>query len=155
MTDSRFWTLLDDCSQSTAVMASFCAALEQALSNLPPEELWSFDKWVWHYIQRLQWHSGMRFNEELNSCLDQAMGLQLGGDTGDCYAGWAIAQGREFYFSLVNQSGRAVERLPSWDDVWQGENVAFLASRVFSERTGQSLQEVFGADMSIESAPEA
>jgi hypothetical protein len=135
-------------------MASFNAGLQRALIELPSEEVWSFHKWVWHYVHRLQWHRGMRFNDDLDACLGEAMGLRLGGDTGECYAGWVVAQGREFYELLLREPWRATERLPSWDDVWEGESVVFLASRVFRERTGHFLDEVFGDDTSVGPASE-
>src|SRR5262245_65544822 len=127
MTASGFWGLVGACRLRAADMPSFNAALERVLAGLPADELWSFYRWGWHYARRLQWHSGMKFNAALHDCLDQAMGLHLGGDTGDCYAGWVIAQGKDFYDRLLGEPERAADRLPMWDEVWEGENVIFLA----------------------------
>ena len=147
MDRGQFWHLVEGCRQHATDMASFNAVLEGTLTRLTSEEIWSFHKWVWRCVNELQCQDG--FNEPLNECLDRHVGLQIGGDTGDCYVGWVIAQGRKFYETLLNEPHRAGERLPAWDDVWEGESVIFLPNRVFRERTGEFLQDVFGDDMTV------
>jgi hypothetical protein len=149
MTEDDFWSLIAACRWDGIDMPSFNAALQRTLEKLPDDELWSFYQRVWGHVDRLQWQTGMQFNQGLNDCLDKAMGLRLGGDKGECYGDWAIAQGKRFYDSLLAEPSHAVERLPTWDDVWEGENVLFLANRVFRERTGQFLQDVFKDDLGV------
>lgn len=141
MTEEQFWSLVDSCRAQAVDMPSFNAAFERTLATLSHDELNSCHKWIWQYVHQLQWRTGMQFHDELNDCLDEAMGLELGGDTGDCYAGWAIAQGREGYERLLREPASATERLPTWSDVWEGENVIFLPGRVFRERTGKFLDD--------------
>lgn len=139
MTEEQFWSLVDACRSQAGDISSFNASFEQALSSLSGDELRSCHNWIWQYMHRLQWRTGMQFHDELSDCVYKAMGLQLGGDTGDCYAGWAIAQGREVYERLLREPTSAADRLPTWQDVWEGENVIFLPARVFRERTGGEL----------------
>jgi hypothetical protein len=154
MSDERFWHLIDLCRTHAVTTESFTTLLEETLAKLPAKDLWAFHQGVWKYVEELQFKCGYAdpsntgFNDQLNDCLSRHMGLELGGDTGECYVGWVISQGREFYDLLRKQPQRAAERLPTWDEIWQGENVLFVAMRVFRNRTGQDLLEVFTNDTS-------
>jgi hypothetical protein len=149
MSCEQFWELIDLCRAHSATTQSFVTYLEVALAKLASEELYSFHNWVRHYVDELQFKCGYNdpsnigFNDRLNDCLTRHMDLPLGGDRGECYVGWVISQGRTFYELLRDHPERAADRLPTWEDVWQGENVLFLAIRIFRNRTGQELLEVF------------
>jgi hypothetical protein len=152
MSSEQFWHLIDLCRTHSATTQSFTTLLEETLAKHPAEDLWSFHKWVWHFVDELQFKCGYHdpsnigFNDKLNDCLTRHMGLALGGNTGECYVGWVISQGRKFYDLLREQPERAADQLPTWEDVWQGENVLFVAMRVFRNRTGEDLLDVFERD---------
>ena len=59
-----------------------------------------------------------------------------GDDSWECYGGWLIAQGREFHEAVMRDACVALARVPSGEDVWQGESVIFVAQRVCAKKTG-------------------
>src|SRR5262245_8065350 len=118
----QFWDLINLCRTHSASLKDFTALPEEILPSFEPAQLNLFDKWVWHYLDQVKKNVGLA--EVLYECLELT-----GGDTGLCYGGWLIAQGREFFETVMKEPKRAAERLPSWDDVWEGESVFCLAER--------------------------
>ncbi len=139
MTRTEFWNVIDSCRGSSNDMVAFNQVLEGELRTWPLERLWCFHSRMWVIVNEINEPSG-----ELGDWLYRSLNWGMGGDSGECLAGWAIARGETFVRQLL-QEPRTLAALPPEDDIFQGESVIFAAQRVCMERTGgSSLEDLFG-----------
>ncbi len=136
MPHDEFWEVIQSCRAQSADMPSFNRVLEQTLHTFDRDRLVAFHNTLWIHV------GIVNGNAALSETLFDYFDFGLGDDTGDCYGGWVVAQGRDLFHWLMLHPTEAHTCFPGWDDVFEGESVFFSASRVWLERTGDSLGEI-------------
>ena len=132
MTEDDFWSLIDRHVDSGSGDAPAVAALEDALSQLSPEDIVSFDE----IFRRLHaasycwplWGAAYLIN---GGCSDDGF---------DYFRGWLIAQGRSTYESALRDPDSLVEVA---EEDLECEDILYSASKAYEAATG--LEEMPGA----------
>ncbi|NQT17719.1 MAG: DUF4240 domain-containing protein [Planctomycetes bacterium] len=136
MPHDEFWEVIQSCREQSADMPSFNRVLEQTLHAFDRDRLVAFHNTLWIHV------AIVNNNETLSDTLIDHFDLGLGGDFGDCYGGWVVAQGRDLFHWLMLHPTEAHTCFPGRDDVFEGESVSWSASRVWYERTEELLDEI-------------
>jgi hypothetical protein len=144
MTRDEFWTYIEQCRQHSDNMPAFNRLLEAMLDTWEMPKIAAFHKVMWYDIGVS--HDG----GELWDIMYQAADYLGSADTWECYGGWLIAQGREFYEAVMRNPQVALTRVPPAEDVWEGESLIFVAQHVCAKKTGGKwgLYDLFGYDLS-------
>jgi hypothetical protein len=149
MSRDEFWSHIEECRQHSDGISSFNRLLEATLDTWPLPKLAAFHKVMWFDL-------GVYHDDgELWSLMYPAV-KYLGSDNSwDNYGGWLIAQGREFFEAVMHDPNIALTRIPSFDEVHEGESVIFVAQRVCSKKTERNwgLYDLFGDDLTGEPLP--
>jgi hypothetical protein len=148
MSRDEFWSYIEDCRQHSDGMAAFNSALEAMLHPWELPRLAAFHKVMWFDIG--VYHDDGNLWDLMSEAADY-----LGSDNSwDSYGGWLIAQGRHFHEAVMRDAQVALTRIPSPEDVWEGESVIFVAQRICGQKTeGKwSLYDLFGDN--LEGKPE-
>jgi hypothetical protein len=147
MSRDEFWQCVERCRQHSDGMGTFNFVLETMLDAWDLPRLVAFHKIMWHDI-------GVHHDDALWDVVEPLTGID-GDDTWECYEGWLIAQGRQFHETVMRNPQMAATRVPSLDDVFEGESVIFVAQRLCSKKTGGKwgLYDLFGDDLSGKELP--
>jgi hypothetical protein len=138
MNRDEFWNVIESCRDSSTDMVAFNQVLEGELRTWDLERLWSFHSRMWITVNEIN-----EPGSELGEWIYKSLNWDMGGDSGECLAGWVIAQGEAFVRRLLQQP-RVLTALPQDDEILQGESVIFAAQRVCLEWTGgSSLEDLF------------
>jgi hypothetical protein len=142
MSQDEFWTHIEQCRQHADSMPAFNRRLEAILDAWELPKLAAFHKVMWRDI-------GVYNGDALWAVIEPLTGIG-GDDTWECYGGWLIAQGRKFYEAVMRDPKQAAARVPSLDDIFEGESVIFAAQRVCGKKTGGKwgLYDLFGDELS-------
>ena len=141
MSRDEFWMHIEQCRQHSDGMAAFNALLEAMLGAWGLPKLAAFHKVMWVDI-------GVYNDDDLWAVIEPLTGIG-GGDLWECYGGWLIAQGRAFYEAVMRDRQLAVTRVPTQQDIWEGQSVIFVAQRVCFKKTADKwgLYDLFGDDL--------
>jgi len=147
MSQDEFWTYIEQCRQHSDSMPALNRLLEAMLDTWELPKLAAFHKVMRHDI-------GVYNDDDLWSVVEPLTSLG-GDDSWECYGGWLIAQGRKFHDAVMRNPKLAANRVPSREDIFEGESVIFVAQRVCRKKTdGQwGLYDLFGDDLNGKPLP--
>ncbi len=128
----QFWEMIEACRAAHVGMTAFNREIDSRLAALEPAELASFNQILWSEI-------GVYNDHKLWGLVDPNNELISGEDSWEAYGGWLIAQGRDFYESVMRDPQEARRRLPTSEDLDQAESFIFAAGEAYWNRTGSSL----------------
>jgi hypothetical protein len=127
----EFWVVIEDCRGHTADTSSFAERLPEQLVPWDFPRLGAFHNTMWYDVgvfQRGELWDVVREREPL-------LGSQ---NAWECYGGWLIAQGREFHEAVLRQPRLALSRLPSWEEIDDGESIIFAAQEACFRKTDRN-----------------
>jgi hypothetical protein len=141
----EFWKYIEQCRTASHSMKEFAQQLESLLDT------WEFPALA--AFHRIMWSDIGVYHDEGNGELSELMSQQVeyldSDDAWEWYGGWLIAQGQEFFEAVLRDPQVALTRLPSPEDVREGESVIFAAQRVCLKKTDnqRSLYDLFGYNL--------
>jgi hypothetical protein len=142
MSRNEFWSHIEQCRSQADGMPAFNRRLEAILDDWELPKLGAFHKAMWCNI-------GVQPGEDLLDLMYE-VAEHVGVDEGYGYAGWLIAQGRDFHEAVMRDERVALTRIPSQEDVHEGESVTWASTRVCVKKTGGRYgpNDLFGDDLS-------
>lgn len=135
----EFWATIEECRRELADTRSFPERLPAHLADWEFTQLAAFHNTMWYDVG--VFHRGALW--ELLCGQEPLLGSQ---NAWECYGGWLIAQGRAFHEAVMRDPTLALSRLPTWEEIDDGELVIFAAQEACLRKTGRQhdLYEVLG-----------
>lgn len=88
----------------------------------------AFHNTMWHDV-------GVFHRGELRDVVYQREPLLGSHDAWECYGGWLIAQGRDFQEAVIREPRTSLSRIPSWEEIDDGESIIFAAQEACLRQT--------------------
>src|SRR5215831_6426422 len=130
MTTTEFWNIVEKSKRGTEGSDEQAEKLEELLSNLPPEEIVSFESVFTEFLfTSYRWDLwGVAF-------------LLCGGcgdDSFDYFRAWLIGRGQKFYEDAMKDP-ESIARKVTEDDFPEAELLMYAAAQAYEAKTGRDL----------------
>lgn len=124
----EFWETIEVCRQSTPSCESFADALPTHLQHWDFPKLGAFHNTMWYDVR--VFHRGELWDVMYR--YEEMLGNQ---NAWECYGGWLISQGREFFEAVMANPQLALSRIPTWEEIDAGERIIFAAVEACLRKT--------------------
>jgi hypothetical protein len=131
----EFWRHIDWCGKRSSDIETFNKVLEDVLQTFAPNQLPAFHDHLWKCMAEVQ-----RCDAIWEAC---GLDYDRDGDWGERYAGWVVAQGREFYDAALHDPQRLGDSIvpTDEDEIFYCDNFIFAAACVYRDKTGNDTED--------------
>ena len=130
MTEEQFWRLIKQSKRGTEDCEEQAEKLILVLTKLEPKEIIEFDRYLFKLkVEAYRWDLWAVAYIINGGCSDDGF---------EYFRGWLIAQGKEFFESVIKNPEHAAKKVKDGEEV-ECESILYAAQSAYEQKTGEEI----------------